>query len=148
MIFWSLEHTRLLPFFSLGSVEKNDRALVPKVRAFGAECSPGISESVSVPGAFPMAVLQLLSVFSTITLDPQGLWKFPFRLDLGTPLIAELISAFLKFLADCPISYSVWRMWNGKLQETRQTMFIFCSLWWLILHPLCTHSFYAGQLQS
>lgn len=54
-------------------MEKNDRALVPKVRVFGAECSPGISESVSVPGAFPMAVLQLLSVFSTITVDLQGL---------------------------------------------------------------------------
>lgn len=50
---------------------KNDR--VTKKRAFGAECSPGTSGSVEVPGAHPMVVLQLLPVFSTITVDLQGL---------------------------------------------------------------------------
>lgn len=96
-------------YFLWGLWTKNYR--ITKERAFGGECSRG---TMLVPGAYAIVVLQLLSVFSTITVDLQGLWKFPFRLDLGNLLITELISAFLKFLADHPISWSEWRMWSCR----------------------------------
>lgn len=50
---------------------KNDRVTEEKV--FGAECSPGTSGNVLELGACPVVILRLLSVFSTVTLDLQGL---------------------------------------------------------------------------
>lgn len=68
------------------------------------ECVGTGSLSRGYSAACPVVILLLLSVFNTVTLDLQGLWKFLFRFNLGSPLIAELISAFLKFLADHPLA--------------------------------------------
>lgn len=60
-------------YFLWGLWAQNDR--VTKGWAFGAECSPGTSGSLLVPGACPTVLLQLSSVFSTITVDLQGLFE-------------------------------------------------------------------------
>ena len=104
MIFWRLAQVRLL-LVALFRGYRQIRTLTED-RTSGAKCISGNSSSTFLLRPCPTVVLQLLSSLSNITLDLQGLGKFPFRLDL-------IDFCLFKILADNPIT------WTGGEHKTQ-----------------------------